>query len=129
MTDDVQVRHVYRYGAGTDDALTPRVKDTVANPGSQPGLSVNLVPPGPAQKAQKVDVRMLVDSGLAFLPDDPKAGGRSDHGIIAPVDPQTGSVDIELLREWASTRGTRRRHRLTQAILDAIVERDVRSSS
>ncbi|MGD0542640.1 MAG: hypothetical protein ABSB33_14090 [Tepidisphaeraceae bacterium] len=119
-------RTVYRLGSATDDALTPRVKDIETLPGQKPGLSVEVVGPGPGQKAQKVDVTVLAENGLAFFVDDPSSGGREGHGVISPVD-ASGKVDQALLKEWASYRGTGKRHRFTQAVLDAIIERDVRS--
>jgi len=71
-----------------------------------------------AKKTQIIDV---VD-----FPDDPVKGGQSGHGVIAPLDAD-GELDRAMLDGWASYRGSGRRHPLTQAVLDAIVERDVRS--
>jgi hypothetical protein len=62
------------------------------------------------------------------VPDDPAQGGQPGHGVIAPLDGR-GKVDQAMLDEWASSRGSGRRHPLTQAVLDAIVERDVRSQT
>jgi hypothetical protein len=116
---------VYRFGSATDDALTPRPKDTQSESGRRPGLSVESDGPGQNQKAQKIEVDLLMGNGLAYFPDDPATGGPEGHGVIAPVL-ASGEIDIRLLNEWASFRGCGVRHRLTQAILDAIVERDVR---
>jgi len=69
---------------------------------------------------------LLAAGGLKFFPDDPAVGGDPEHGVIAPVTTR-GEVDQTLLEDWASWRKTGRRHRLTQAVMDAIVERDVRS--
>jgi hypothetical protein len=122
------VRFVYRFGTATDDALTPRQKDLLQLAGSKPGLSVELSLPEPGSKAQKIDVTLLVVAGLRFVPDNLAAGGRGGHGVIAPVN-EAGVVDEALLQEWAACRGTGTRHRFTQAILNAIVERDIRSNS
>jgi hypothetical protein len=122
-------RIVYRLGSATDDALTPRAKDTQSFQGQKPGLSVEAAgPPASGQKAQKIDLTLLEHSGLGFFPDDPASGGREGHGVIVPVD-SAGNVDQALLEEWASWRGTGRQHRFTTAILNAIAEKDVRSSS
>lgn len=118
---------VYRLGSATDDALTPRLKDTTAGPGQKPGLSVERDGPGPGLKPQKIDVSLLEKNGLGLFEDDPLQGGRVGHGVIAPVDVR-GEVDVTRLQEWASWRQTGKRHHpLTQAVLDAIIEPDVRS--
>ena len=79
--------------------------------------------PGLTQKAQKIDVALLNETGLSFFPDDPSVGGREGHGVIAPVN-AAGEVDLAMLQEWASYRGSGRRHRFTQSVLNAIVEKD-----
>lgn len=112
---------VYRSGTKTTDSLTPRERDLVAAPGSNAGLSVNANPTGSRQKVQKIDVSLLTQGGLKYLPDDPSVSDHDGHGVITPVD-SAGKVDQEALREWASSRGTGVTHRLTQAVLDAIVE-------
>ena len=123
------VRVIYRLGSATDDALTPRPgKDTTATVGQQPGLSVWESGPKPGQKAQKIDPSLLTTGGLAYFPDDPATGGQAGHGVIALVN-AVGRVDQVLLEEWASYRGTGKRHRFTQAILDAIAEADFRSTT
>ena len=96
--------------------------------GQRPGLSVEETGPKSGQKAQKIDIVLLDKAGLAFFPDDPAVGGRAGHGVIAPVN-AAGDVELDLLKEWSLYRGTGNRHRLTQAVLDAIIERDVRSDS
>jgi hypothetical protein len=119
-------RIVYRFGSATDDALTPRPKDAEASETHKPGLSVEAAEPKAGQKGQKIDVRLLDETGLGFFPDDPTVGGREGHGVIAPIN-AAGEVDQALLREWVSYRGTGERHHFTQALLNAIIERDVRS--
>jgi hypothetical protein len=111
---------VYRLGSATNDALTPRSQDLESHPGSYPGLSVDESPPPPGRKAQKIDVALLAQSGLAFFPDDPSQGGSNGHGVIAPID-TNGRVDEAILREWAGCRGTGQRHHFTQGILNAII--------
>jgi hypothetical protein len=119
---------VYRFGSATDDALTPRPgKDTSPLPGQQPGLSVWEDSSPDGGKVQKIDVAALLPRGLAYLPDDPPTAPKG-HGVIAPITP-SGEVDLRALEEWASWRRTGKRHRFTQAVLDAIIEADVRSSS
>jgi hypothetical protein len=118
---------IYRAGSKTSVNLTPRSgKDTAAPPGQKPGLSVSEAPP-PGVKAQKIDPALLV-AGLAYIPDDVDKGGVSGHGVITPVKPD-GEVDQPLLEEWAASRTSSTIHRLTRAVLDSIIEHDVRSSS
>jgi len=70
----------------------------------------------------------LLRPPLAYFPDDVANGGRLGHGVIAPADP-SGDVDQAILDEWASHRDSQHDepHPLTQIVIDAIVERDVRS--
>ena len=126
-------RIVFRGGTRTNQALTPRPGvDTAAPVGQTPGLSVeNTLEAalGEGQKkAQKLDVTKL-KWPLAFVPDDPARGGRDGHGVITPVDAD-GQVDLIKLNEWASKRAGQRDepHPLTQLVIDAIVESDVRPS-
>ena len=117
---------VYRLGSKTDRNLTPRPgKDTVSAGGKRPGLSVATVHPQGGVKAQKIDTDKLVEP-LRFFPDDTGEGATADHGTIAPAD-ESGSVDMDTLIEWASSRSTAQ-HRLTRTVLEAIVEADVRST-
>ncbi len=123
---------VFRGGSRTNQALTPRPSaDTVAPPGLTPGLSVEDALEAAAdhakKKAQKLDVSKL-KLPLAYFPDNPEVeGGRSGHGVIVPVDDE-GRVDLVALQEWASCRLSQgdTPHPLTQLIIDAIVESDVR---
>jgi hypothetical protein len=111
---------VYRRGSLTDDNFTPRAgKDTIGRPGQQAGLSASDVLP-PSGKAQGIDTGAL-EAPLKAIPDDPKQGGTRGHFAIAPVDVM-GEVDLELLEDWAMSRGTGRRHELTQRLLDAVVQ-------
>ena len=122
-----KTRIVYRYGSATDDALTPRPKDVELSETHKPGLSVEENGPESGKKAQKIDVALLNKAGLGFFPDDLAVGGREGHGVIAPVN-AAGEVDQAKLEDWASYRCTGKQHRFTLAVLNAIVERDVRSS-
>jgi hypothetical protein len=80
-------------------------------------------------KAQRIDLSKL-RLPLKYFPDDLSVqGGRPGHGVIAPVD-EAGRVDDAALEEWASSRATQgdTPHRLTQIVIDAIVDTDVRRS-
>ena len=121
---------VYRSGAVTTDNFTPRPgKDTTEQAGKPPGLSTFKtmaalsLPPG--NKAQQLDLDLL-KSPLKPFPDDPTLGGMIDHVAIAPGDAE-GSVNQELLEEWAACRKTEVCHPLTQIVLDCIVEIDMRT--
>lgn len=121
---------VFRSGAVTTDNFTPRPeKDTTEQAGKPPGLSTFKtmaalsLPPG--NKAQQLDLDLLKPP-LTPFPDDPTLGGTTDHIAIAPSDAE-GNVNQELLKEWAACRKTEVCHRLTQIVLDCIVEIDIRS--
>ena len=117
---------LYRLGSLTSDNFTPRAgKDTIGGPGQAAGLSMfeELVLAS-GRKAQAIDSERL-RLPLKAIPDNPAEGGTEGHVAIAPIDAQ-GRVDQALLDEWASTRGTGQVHRLTQIVLDAIVEVDIR---
>jgi hypothetical protein len=115
---------VYVWGSLTADNFTPRPgKDTVGRPGQTPGLSASsAIPEG--RKAQGIDLNLLRPPLKAF-PDDPTHGGSSDHFAIAPAN-ETGEVDIEVLNEWASHRKMGTVHALTQLILDAVAQPNVK---
>ena len=125
---------IFRGGSRANASLTPRPgKDTTARPGLTPGLSVEDVLDdalrGGNRKAQKLDLSKL-QLPLAYFPDDPAAvGGRRGHGVIAPVD-AVGRVDLAALEEWAACRSSQGNtpHWLTQLVIAAIVENDVRST-
>jgi hypothetical protein len=122
-------RFVFRRGSATNQALTPRQKiDTVARPGSAGGLSVTDELKG-VDKAQRIDVDRL-KAPLRYFPDDISAGGEAGHGVIAPAN-VTGDVDQAALDQWASCRQSQQdqTHPLTQLVIDAIVERDVRNKT
>jgi hypothetical protein len=123
---------VFRGGSRTNEGLTPRpVADTTPSAGQLPGLSVEDQLSDALgdrnRKAQKLDVSKLKPP-LAYIADDPATGGRSGHGVITPVDAATGQVDIAALEEWASQRASQQDtpHPLTQLVIDAIVESDLR---
>ncbi len=122
---------VFRSGAVTVDNFTPRLgKDTTEQAGKPPGLSTFKtmaalrLPPG--NKVQRLDLDLL-KSPLKPFPDEPVLGGTRDHVAIAPGDAE-GNINQELLEEWAACRKTEVCHRLTQIVLDCIVEIDMRSS-
>ena len=118
---------VYIWGNLTADNLTPRPgKDTVGQPGQQPGLSAwNGIPPG--RKAQGIDIGNL-KVPLMAIRDDPAQGGTDGHFAIVPVD-EKGEVDVKQLEDWAASRGTGQTHRLTQIVLDAVVKPNVKGST
>lgn len=130
MTDEAMM--FFRGGSRTNSALTPRPgKDTVAPVGLTPGLSIEATLEDALKdgnkKAQKLDLTKL-KLPLAYVPDSPEVdGGRRGHGVITPVD-LTGRVDIVALEEWASCRLSQGDipHPLTQLVIDAIVESDLR---
>ena len=118
---------VYRTGALTRDNFTPRPgRDTQSRPGQEPGLSTfQSLEAGSARKAQKLDLARLKPP-LQGFPDDPALGGTPGHVSIAPAD-AAGKVDQTLLDKWAAARGMEQTHPLTQIVLDAVIETDVRS--
>ncbi len=71
-------------------------------------------------KAQAIDIQKL-KLPLMAIRDDPTQDGTPGHVAIAPVNDK-GEVDIELLEAWAMARGTGQIHKLTQLLLDAVVE-------
>lgn len=118
-------RRVYRSGSARDENLTPRPgKDTVGKPGRAPSLSTfdtleRAVQPG--GKAQVIDLDLLVGP-LRGYEDRPGLEGAVDgHVSIAPARPD-GSIDLELLAEWAGARSTGVTHRLTGLAKDALVD-------
>jgi hypothetical protein len=118
---------VYIWGNLTLDNFTPRPgKDTIGDRGQPPGLSAwTAVPPG--KKAQGIDTDKLVP-WLTAIPDDPQKGGTAGHFAIAPAD-ENGDIDVLRLEQWAMTRGTGDAHELTQLLLDAVVEPNVKGNS
>lgn len=115
---------VYIWGNLTSDNFTPRPgKDTVGGPGQQAGLSASeAVPAG--RKGQAIDIEKLRPP-LKAIPDDTTQGGVAGHFALAPVNAK-GEVDTEQLQDWARSRGTGRTHEFTQALLDAVVEPNVK---
>jgi hypothetical protein len=62
---------------------------------------------------------------LGVVPDDPTKGGTPGHVSIVPVD-AAGAVDQAKLDEWATARGQSPPHSLTQMIIDAVAQTDIR---
>ena len=118
---------IYIWGNLTVDNFTPRQgKDTVGGPGQQPGLSASeAIPPG--RKAQGIDADKIKPPLRAFA-DDPKQGGEPGHFAIAPMD-ENGAVDVTKLENWAMSRGTGQIHEFTQALLDEVIEPNVKGSA
>jgi hypothetical protein len=123
---------VFRGGSRTNSMLTPRAaRDTIAPAGLTPGLSVEDVLEDALEdgnkKAQKLDLAKL-KLPLAYFPDNPAVeNARKGHGVITPVNAE-GQVDFNALQEWALARGSQSDtpHPLTQLVIDAIIEIDVR---
>jgi hypothetical protein len=115
---------VYRYGNLTSANFTPREKDTVPGAGQTPGLSTWEMPPAGGIKAQKLDLRLLGPPLRAF-PDKPHEGGFPGHVAIAPVD-DSGELDTRALEDWAASRGGEQIHPLTQLMLDAVIQLNVK---
>jgi len=115
---------VYIWGNLTANNFTPRLgKDTVRRQGQEAGLSASVAIPS-GRKAQGVDLAKLKPP-LKAIPDDPEHGGTRGHFSIAPVN-EKGEVDLGQLDDWAKSRGTERTHRLTQLLLDAVVQPNVK---
>ena len=111
---------VYRKGSRTPDNLTPRPeRDLEGRPGQAPGLSTSKTTPEPTTRACMINLDQL-KLPLRGIPDDPSRGGTAGHVAIVPVRPD-GEVDHALLAEWASSRGTSQKHRLTEILENAIV--------
>jgi hypothetical protein len=111
---------VYRGGTRTNRSLTPRLGRDVSTIPGKAGLSAfekfeNANRPG--NYVQKIDVSRLAAPLAALLEDDGHVG-------IAPVKAD-GSIDEDLLTEWAKTRDAGVRHALTKIVYDAIVEADI----
>lgn len=115
---------VYIWGNLTADNFTPRPgKDTVAQPGRQPGISASeTIPPG--RKAQGIDTDKLKPP-LRAIPDDIGRGGVIGHVSIAPIG-EDGKLDEVQLEAGAGARGSKEPHRFTQILLDAVVMPNVK---
>jgi hypothetical protein len=117
---------VYVWGNLTADNFTPRPgKDTIGRPGQTPGLSASETMQA-GKKAQGIDLDKLRPPLKAFA-DEPDRGGTPGHIAIAPAD-DNGDVDLQKLEAWASFRQSGRIHELTQILLDAVVERNVKGA-
>ena len=111
---------VYRGGTRTNRSLTPRLQKDVSNVPGKAGLSAFQKfddANRPGNYVQKIDVGRLTSPLAAILEDDGHVG-------IAPVKTD-GSIDEELLIEWAQTRDTGVRHALSAIVYDAIIEADI----
>jgi|ERR1019366_6618751 hypothetical protein len=108
---------VYRSGSRQPRAMTPRLEKDVCDAPGNAGLSAyvaieDAVDPG--AWCQKIDVAKLTAPLAAYLELDGHVG-------ITPVK-SDGSIDVELLTDWASSRGVEPAHGFTNIVLDAIDE-------
>ncbi len=119
---------VYRRGRLTEKTFTPRPgNDTVWRPGQAPGLSTfETLSLRRGEVAQVIDVTLL-QPPLRAIPDDVAAGGAPGHVSITPVD-AAGGVDQQLLDEWAANRGHSPAHPLTENVMQAVVQINVRQA-
>jgi hypothetical protein len=119
-------RLVYRRGRLTESTFTPRPGiDTASRPGQAPGLSTfETLSLRRGEVAQVIEVALL-QPPLRAVPDDVAAGGTPGHVSITPVD-AAGGVDQRLLEDWAATRGRSPTHPLTDNVLQAVVQINVR---
>lgn len=113
---------VYRNGSRREKDMTPRPGDDVSPNVQEAGLSTwrNLeagIKPG--GKRQKIDLAKLDPLLLGCFEDE------HGHVSIVPVDAD-GTMDMMKLREWAATFGSDAAHPLTNMVMEAIVERNVR---
>jgi hypothetical protein len=96
----------------------------VGKPGQAPGLSTFStleLAVHPGDKAQVIDLDLL-ESPLRGYDDQPGLDGAVDgHISIAPSRPD-GSIDQDLLAEWAGTRNTDVTHWLTELVKKALVD-------
>lgn len=96
----------------------------MGKPGQSPGLSTFRVlelAVEPGGKAQVIDLDLL-ESPLRGYDDQPGfEGGIEGHVSIAPALAD-GSLDVEMLAEWAGTRNSGSTHRLTEPVKNALVD-------
>ena len=114
---------VYRSGSKSDANMTPRPEDDVSPDLHEAGLStwraLESAIKKPKGTAQKIDLARLDSAILGCFQDE------YGHVSIVPID-QNGQLDMIVLAEWAATRDTQTLHPLTQLVLDAVVEVNVR---
>lgn len=122
MTEQHKI--IYKWGNLTSDNFTPRLeKDLIGRAGQKPGLSTSEIAPS-NRKSQGIALDQILPPLMAF-PDDPNEGGTPGHVAISPVN-EAGEIDIEKLKEWASSRNSDHIHPFTQILLDAVIESNVK---
>jgi hypothetical protein len=116
---------VYRNGSRREKDMTPRPGDDVSSNVREAGLSTwrdldaGIKPGG---KRQKIDLAKLDPALLGCFEDE------HGHVSIVPVDAD-GKLDMMKLAEWAATLGSDAAHPLTELVMEAIVEKNVRRPS
>lgn len=123
-------RFVYRSGSASDANLILRLrKDTSGKPGQSPGLSIFETlerAASPGAKVQVIDVDLLWGPLRAF-PDRVDLGGSEGHISIAPAH-EAEEADLEMLVEWARSRGTEPPHPFTELINRAVIRNEAEMS-
>lgn len=96
----------------------------MGKPGPVPGLSTfrrleQAVQPG--EKAQVIDLDRLGSPLRGFADQPGREEAVEGHVSIAPTRPD-GSLDEELLADWAASRNTGATHWLTELVKNALVD-------
>ncbi len=124
MSDLTRVHdgYVYRGGSTRDKDMTPRPGRDVSSNLQDAGLSTwrdleSAVKPG--GKAQKIDLAKLDHGLLGCFQDE------NGHVSLVPVDAE-GNLDMMKLTEWAGSVAAGVSHPLTQMVLRAIAEPNVK---
>ena len=113
---------VYRSGSAREKDMTPRPGRDVSRDLGEAGLSTwrNLeAAVKPNGKAQKIDLGKLDYLLLGCFEDG------NGHVSIVPVD-AAGNLDMMKLEEWAASLATGEAHPLSQMVIAAIVDTNIK---